>query len=260
MIAFIGGGNMAEALIKGIASNGNTDIIVSEPIGNRRLYLEETYGIRATDDNIEAVSAAGIIILAVKPQNMEDVLGQIAPAVTEDKTIVSIAAGITLSYLQSMLKTKRLVRVMPNVAALVQESMSVISMCECFADRDINMIREIFMSSGRVMMMPEKHLDAVTALSGSGPAFIALFAGLLAESGVKLGLDAGDALSLAVQTLVGTSKLLDEGLEPSRLIEMVRSPGGTTAEGLRVFDEGGLKETVIEALEAAERRARELAR
>jgi pyrroline-5-carboxylate reductase len=260
MIAFIGGGNMAEALVRGMTQAGMRDIVVSEPMEERRAHLEKNFGIETTQDNKEAARVSGIVILAVKPQDMSGVLEEIADAIGEDKTVVSIAAGITIAYLQSRLRTKRLVRVMPNVAALAQEGMSVISLCECFSDRDINVIREIFMASGKVMMMPEKYLDAVTALSGSGPAFIARFTALMAEAGTRLGLREEDALELAIQTLLGTSRLLEGGLQPSRLVEMVRSPGGTTEEGLKMFEEKGLKETVIKALEAAARRAGELAK
>jgi pyrroline-5-carboxylate reductase len=258
LIAFIGGGNMAEALIKGMAQYGMRDIIVSEPREERREHLEKVYGIKTTLDNREAVDLAQIVIIAVKPQDMAGVLDDIAKDISEDNTVVSIAAGITISYLQSRLRTKRLVRVMPNVAALTQESMSVISLCECFSDRDINMIREIFMASGKVMIMPEKYLDAVTALSGSGPAFIAKFTALMAEAGARLGLKEEDALELAVQTLLGTARLLEGGLQPSRLIEIVKSPGGTTEAGLKVMEEKGLDDIVVEAIEAAARRAGEL--
>jgi pyrroline-5-carboxylate reductase len=149
---------------------------------------------------------------------------------------------------------------MPNMAAQVGEGMTALSLCECFGGKGLNTAREIFMASGRVLMMPEKHIDAVTALSGSGPAFIALFVGAMAEAGEKAGLTHDDAIALAVQTATGTSKLLDEGVEPSKLIEKVRSPGGTTAEGLKVFEEKGFEGIVFEALEAARKRAGELSK
>lgn len=260
MTGFVGGGNMAEALIKGMTLHGMRDITVSEPREERRRHLEKAYGVRTTGDNREAVRAASVIVLAVKPQNMEEVLGGIADSVTPEKTVVSIAAGVTLDYLKERLRTERLVRVMPNVAALAQEGMTVISLCECFSDREMATVRDIFMSVGKVLVMPERHLDAVTAVSGSGPAFIALFIDALAEAGRGMGLREDDARILAVQTAVGTARLLDDGLPPARLIEMVRSPGGTTAEGLRVFEQRGLRAMVSEALEAARKRAGELAR
>ncbi|MBI5213533.1 MAG: pyrroline-5-carboxylate reductase [Nitrospirae bacterium] len=260
MIGFIGGGNMAEALIKGMTSQGMKNIIVSEPMEERRQYLEKTYGVKTTADNKGVANLCDIIILAVKPQNMASVLDEIKDAVTDDKTVVSIAAGITLSYLQSKLKTKKLIRVMPNTPALVQEGMSVMSLCECFSDRDIAIVRDIFMSVGRVLTMPEKYMNAVTALSGSGPAFIALFVEALIEGGVKMGINKEHAVELAVQTLLGTAKLLDTGMSPEKLREMVTSPGGTTAAGLKVFEEKDFKNTVMDALQAAVKRAEELGR
>lgn len=251
---------MAEALIKGISQGpalGRT-ILVSEPREDRRKYLEQTYGIETTPSNREATGAGDIIILAVKPQQMEAVLNEISDSVTEDKTVVSIAAGITLSYLQSMLRTKKLIRVMPNTPALVQKGMSVMSLCECFADPSISAVREILMSVGEVITLPEKYMDAVTAISGSGPAFLALFIEEMTEAGVRLGLSSSDASVLAVQTAIGTARLLETGMPPARLREMVTSPGGTTAAGLNVFREKGLGNIVAAALAAARNRAEEL--
>ncbi|MBI5205916.1 MAG: pyrroline-5-carboxylate reductase [Nitrospirae bacterium] len=263
MIGFIGGGNMAEAIIKGVRDSGlgiGDKIFVSEPKEERRKYLEQTYGVKATAENRDVVSASNIIILAIKPQNMEPVLDEIADLITDEKTVVSIAAGITLSYLQSKLKTKKLIRVMPNTPALVQEGMSVMSLCECFPDKDIAPVREILMSIGKVLVMPEKYMNAVTALSGSGPAFIAFFAEAMMEAGTKSGLSRGHAAELVVQTLLGTAKILDTGLSPVELREMVTSPGGTTAAGIKVFNEKGLTDIVITAMEAAIKRAEELGR
>ncbi len=265
MIGFIGGGNMAEALIKGIVQSSGfgvrneiKNILVSEPKEERKQYLEKTYGIKTTLSNKEVASSCNIILLAVKPQNMAAVLDEITDVITEEKTVVSIAAGITLSYLQSKLKTKRLVRVMPNTPAIVQEGMSVMSLCECFSGSDINTVKEILMSIGKVIALPEKYMDAVTALSGSGPAFIALFVEAMIDAGVKMGLRMEHSSELVIQTLIGTAKLLDTGMSPEKLREMVTSPGGTTASGLKVFECKGLKEIVIDAIEAAAKRAKEL--
>ncbi|MCL4490330.1 MAG: pyrroline-5-carboxylate reductase [Nitrospirae bacterium] len=258
MIGFIGGGNMAEALIKGMTAQGMKDILVSEPREDRRAYLQQTYGIKATQSNKEVVSRCAIIILAVKPQIMAPILDEMADAVTGEKTVVSIAAGITLSYLASKLNTKKLIRVMPNTPALVQEGMSVMSLCECFSDKDIATVREIFISIGKVLTLPEKYMNAVTALSGSGPAFIALFTEAMTEAGVKMGLRRDSAAELAVQTLLGTARLLDTGMAPEKLREMVTSPGGTTAAGLKVLEERDLKGIVADTLNAAVKRAEEL--
>jgi pyrroline-5-carboxylate reductase len=266
MIGFIGGGNMAEALIKGIVQSSSrqsrdkvqSEILVSEPREDRRKYLEHTYKIKTTPNNKELASSCNMIILAIKPQNMASVLDEIADFITDEKTVVSIAAGITFSYLQSRLKTKKLIRVMPNTPAIIQEGMSVMSLCECISDKDIMRVRDIFMSIGRVLILPEKYMNAVTALSGSGPAFIALFVEVMIEAGVKMGLSKDNASELAIQTLLGTAKLLDGGMPPERLREMVTSPGGTTAAGLKVFEEKEFKNIVTDALQAALKRAEEL--
>lgn len=260
MIGFIGGGNMAEALLKGILRSGRKDIIVSEPRDERRSYLENTYGIATTPSNREVCARASVVILAVKPQNMEEVTKELSGAIPNDTLIVSIAAGIPLSYLSSRLKTSRVVRVMPNTPALVQEGMSVLSLCECISGKEMNLVREIFLSVGKVLVLPEKYMDAVTALSGSGPAFFALFVEALIAAGTALGLTADDASEMAIQTFIGTAKLLETGMPPGRLREMVTSPGGTTAAGIRVFEEKQLQEIVTAALSAAAARSKELGR
>ncbi|HXX53878.1 MAG TPA: pyrroline-5-carboxylate reductase, partial [Thermodesulfovibrionales bacterium] len=201
---------------------------------------------------------SSLIILAIKPQNMAAVLDEVKGVITDEKTVVSIAAGITLAFLQSKLATKQIVRVMPNTPALVQEGMSVLSMCDRLSDKEFVKVREIFMSVGRVLTLPEEYMNAVTALSGSGPAFIALFTEAMIDAGVGMGLERGHASELALQTLIGTARLLETGMHPERLREMVTSPGGTTAAGLRVFEDRKLGDLVGDALGAALRRADEL--
>lgn len=260
MIGFVGGGNMASALIKGMTSKGIKDIMVSEPRSERRQELENTYHIKTSPKNLDIINSCNIIILAIKPQNMEEVLNEIKDLVTEEKTVVSIAAGITFSYIKSYLKTKKLIRVMPNVGAFAGEGMSVMSLCECFSDKDIGIVRDIFMSVGRVITLPEKYMDIVTALSGSGPAFISYFIEAMIESGVKLGLSENDAFNLISQTLSGTARLFEEGVNPKKLMEIVTSRGGTTEAGLKVFEERQLSAIVIEAISSAVKRAKELVR
>jgi pyrroline-5-carboxylate reductase len=257
-IGFIGGGNMAEAMVKGIREQGKMEILVSEPKGERARFLQETYGIETTQSNADVVNTCSFIVLAVKPQNMEEVLNEIGASVSDEQTVMSIAAGITLDYLTSKIDTNKIIRVMPNTPALVQEGMSVMSLCDCFADEGINVARDILMSIGKVITLPEKHINAVTALSGSGPAFFALFIESLIKGGVALGLSEYDAQLLAVQTALGTSKLLDTGMSPSKLREMVTSPGGTTAAGLKVFEDRTFQDIIINAMVAAENRAKEL--
>src|SRR5512139_3583479 len=208
---------MAEALIKGVTSVGMKDIAVHEPRTDRMELLSRTYGVREMPSNREVVSRCDITILAVKPQIMDAVLDEIADAVTEEKTIVSIAAGIPLSRFQSKLRTERLVRVMPNTPALVQEGMSVLSLCSCLPEKVIAPVRDIFMSVGKVLTLPEKHMNAVTALSGSGPAFVALFVHALIQAGAASGLSEDNARELAVQTLIGTARLLETGMAPDHL-------------------------------------------
>ncbi len=258
MIGFIGGGNMAEAMIKGMTTEGMKDIIVSEPSPERRREIEQRYGVKTLQSNREIVSSCDIVILAIKPQIMDTVLDEISGLIDNTKTVVSIAAGVTLSYLQSRLKTDKLIRVMPNTPALIGEGMSVYSLCECFAGSELDIVKNILMSIGRVMALPERLMDAVTAVSGSGPAFIALFIEAMIEAGEGLGLSRNDAAELAVQTALGTARLLDTGISTERLRQMVTSPGGTTAAGLKVFEEKGLKPLVRDALIAARNRAGEL--
>lgn len=260
VIGFIGGGNMAEALIKGILRSGRKDIVVSEPRDDRRSYLETTYGIKTTPHNREVCAQASVTVLAVKPQNMEEVTNELSGAIPRDAVIVSIAAGIPLSYLSSRLKTSRIVRVMPNTPALVQEGMSVVSLCECISGREMDLIREIFLSVGKVIVLPEHYMDSVTALSGSGPAFCALFVETLIAAGISLGLSVDHASEMAIQTFIGTAKLLETGMPPAKLREMVTSPGGTTAAGLKVFEERGFQGLVTAALTAAAERSKELGR
>ncbi len=260
VIGFIGGGNMAEALIKGILGSGPREILVSEPREDRRAYLERTYRVRTTSSNKDVVSACRVIILAVKPQNMDEVTAEVADLITRDTVIVSIAAGITLSYLTSRLRTNRVIRVMPNTPALVQEGMSVLSLCECIPDADMAPVREMFMSVGKVLVLPEKYMDAVTAISGSGPAFFALFAEKIIEAGTAAGLTPEQAFELAIQTFIGTARLFETGIHPAKVREMVTSPGGTTAAGIAVFEERLLAETVRAAIAAAVGRSRELGR
>ena len=278
MTGFIGGGYMAEALIKGIRAAGKTDIIVSEPLEQRRVYLEQTYGVRTTGSNREAASRSDVVVIAVKPQIIDQVLEDISDAVRQEgtsptgtspagqkqkageagKLIVSIAAGIRLSYLTGRLGTTNVVRAMPNTPAMASEGMTVLSLCECIPEAGFSRVKDIFMSVGKVIVMPEKYMDAVTALSGSGPAFFALFLEGLIEGAQAQGLDAQTARQLALQTALGTIKMFEEGTSTDGLIRMVTSPGGTTRAGLDVLEGGGFKKLLYDTIEAAARRAAQL--
>jgi len=248
---------MAEALIKGIVKKKGR-IIVSEPRADRREYLAGEYGVTAVESNCEVVEKADIIILAIKPQNMNAVLDEIAPFVGPEKTVVSIAAGITLSLLGSRLKTDRLIRVMPNTPALAREGMSALSFSAGMPEKIGAGVVNIFASVGKTVVLPEALMDAVTAVSGSGPAFFALFVEAMIASAQKMGIAREDAVALATQTMIGTAALLKTGMPPENLRKMVTSPGGTTAAGVAAFEEKGLAELVFEGLEATRKRSEEL--
>ncbi len=258
MKGFIGGGNMAEAMIKGMLSKGLKEILVAEPRDERRQYLKETYNISTTSDNRYLVKLCKIIILSVKPQILPQVLEEISEDISDEKTVVSITAGIPLSYLQSKLNTNRVVRVMPNTPALVQSGMSVISQSDNISDKDISEIKIILNAIGKVLILPEKYMDAVTALSGSGPAFISFFIESMIKGGEKVGLSRDVSQELVIQTLVGTTELLNRGIDPSDLMIMVTSPGGTTEAGLKVFFKNDLMDVVLDTIITATKRSEEL--
>ncbi|MCI4624805.1 MAG: pyrroline-5-carboxylate reductase [Candidatus Magnetoovum sp. WYHC-5] len=260
MIGFIGGGNMAEALIKGLLAGGMDNICVYEPQVSRREYLIKKYpSIKLIDSNVELVSMVKIVVLAVKPQVIPAVLDELMTVDLSNKTVVSIAAGIKLEFLKGRLGIKKIVRVMPNTPALVLEGMSVISVLEDF-DGDMEGVQNIFSSIGKVLFMDEKSMDMVTALSGSGPAFIAYVVKAMVELAIKEGMDEGTAKVLVLQTLMGTAKLLDSGFvsDAQALIKMVASPGGTTEAGLGVLDNNAVADIIGETILEAARRSQEL--
>ncbi|MBF0318822.1 MAG: pyrroline-5-carboxylate reductase [Nitrospirae bacterium] len=257
MIGFIGGGNMAEALIKGMTSIHIKDIYVSEPQKDRRHYIEKTYGVKTTGDNIELGRAADIIIVAVKPQIISGIAEALNSMDLSKKTLVSIAAGVSTSYLRQAFRTDNVIRVMPNTPALVLKGMSVIAAGEgCSADT-MGRIVEIFSSIGKIHFLSERHMDAVTALSGSGPAFIALFVEGMIQGGIALGLNEETASLLTLQTLAGTAELLASHT-PEAVIKMVSSPGGTTVAGLKAFNDRDVMGVIAGAICAAASRSAEL--
>lgn len=257
MIGFIGGGNMAEALIKGMASSRISDIFVSEPSEQRRLHLEKTYAVSTTEDNKALAAAANIIILAVKPQIISAIAEELRGIDLSKKTIVSIAAGVSISYLRHAFRTENVVRVMPNTPALVLKGMSVISSADEISPETMDKISGIFASIGKIHFLPERHMDAVTAVSGSGPAFISFFAEAMIKGGMALGLDEDTATLLTLQTLNGTSELL-ASRSPEALIKMVSSPGGTTVAGLKVMQDRDAAGLIADVLRAAASRSAEL--
>ncbi|RMG02623.1 MAG: pyrroline-5-carboxylate reductase [Nitrospirae bacterium] len=259
MLGFIGGGNMAGALIAGIKKkNTRAKIIVSDKRREQLEKLKTTYRVATTTENSEICKKADIIILAVKPQNLDDLLSEIKEHIEKRHIIVSIVAGVRTERIKSALNTDRVVRTMPNTPALVGEGMTVISPSKGVKKSELKEVVSIFNAVGKTLVLDESMMDIVTALSGSGPAFFAHFIGSMIEGAVRLGLTRKDAELLAVQTARGTASLLSTGISPDELKAMVTSPGGTTAEGLYILEGHAIRAAVMEALEAATARSMEL--
>jgi pyrroline-5-carboxylate reductase len=264
-VGFVGAGNMGEALIKGLteASLVPAEAIYATDVRLERMReLDRQYGIQVASSNPELVRQADVVILAVKPQIIEPVLREIAAAVTRRKLVISIAAGVSIAKLRSGLgKDARLIRVMPNTPALVLEGVTAIAKSDGLEPGDLDTAGEIFSAVGRVVVLDEELMDAVTGLSGSGPAYVAVVIESLADGGVRMGLDRITAMTLATQTVLGAAKLLLEtGLHPGALKDMVSSPGGTSIAGIAALEEGGIRTTFIKAVERATQRSRELGR
>jgi len=262
MLGIIGAGQMAEALIGGLLAAevaAPADIVAADVSAERRDVVKRRFGIRVTADNAEAAREAATVLLAVKPQHVEAVLCGIAP-VMDGRLLISIAAGISIQKLSAWVPSStRVVRVMPNAPALVCEGMSAVAYGSSIGDDDRNAVRAMLESVGRMVELDERLMDAVTGLSGSGPAYVCLVAEALADGGVKAGLPRPVAQLLATQTLIGAARmLLESGEHPGRLKDRVASPGGTTIAGLHALERGGLRACLIAAVEAATKRSREL--
>lgn len=261
-IGFIGTGNMAEALIRGLL-RGNVfaadQVVASAPREERVRELAEKYGIHATGSNREAASAR-IVVLSVKPQILARVLDEIAESLDRETLVISIAAGVPVEAIQARLAAgTRVVRAMPNTPALVDAAATAIAGGEHALESDLTEAKRIFDAVGITVIVEESQLDAITGLSGSGPAYVFLILEALSDAGVKVGLSRRTAQLLAAQTLLGSAKLLLETNEhPGKLKDMVTSPGGTAITGLHTLEHGGLRTTLINAVEAATRRSREL--
>ncbi|HUJ70726.1 MAG TPA: pyrroline-5-carboxylate reductase [Verrucomicrobiae bacterium] len=262
-IVFIGAGNMGEALIRGLLATkmvSPSRIIATDIRANQREFLAKTFGVRSLEDNTAAVEAADIVVLAVKPQQMGEVLADFKPAMSESKLVVSIAAGVTTARIERELGGRtRVVRAMPNTPALVGAGAAALAKGAYATDDDLVAAESILGAVGISVRVEEKLLDAVTALSGSGPAYVFLVTEVMIRAGVAAGLDEPLAKKLAIQTVYGAGKLLVEsGEEPASLQRKVTSPGGTTEAALKVMSERKLGEIFTEAIKAAEKRSREL--
>lgn len=260
-VAFLGVGVMGEALLSGLVQAGRpvSELLVAEKRPERAAELTERYGIEVVD-TAEAVKRADTVLLVVKPQDIGALLDEVAASARPGQLFVSIAAGITTSFVESRLPDGvAVVRAMPNTPALVGEGMSAASPGSHVTEEHLREAEDLLRSTGRVVRVPEKQQDAVTAISGSGPAYVFYVVEAMIEAGVHLGLPRATATELVVQTLVGSAKLLrDTGEHPTVLRERVTSPGGTTAAALRLLDEGGVRAAFLAAIEGARDRSRAL--
>jgi len=262
-IGFLGTGQMGTALAKGWIAAGlaRADRITgSDPVSAAREKFHAATRAKVVADNREVIAASDVLVLAVKPQSMAVLLAEIAPVVTARHLIVSIAAGITLNQLADGLGAgRRSIRVMPNTPCLLGASASGFAPNEAANPEDIALVQQLLDAVGKAFRLPEHLLDAVTGLSGSGPAFVYVMIEALSDGGVRVGLPRDVATALAAQTVLGAARMvLETGMHTGALKDMVASPGGTTIAGLHALERGGVRGALIDAVEAATRRATEL--
>ncbi len=263
-IAIIGGGNMGMALARGILQTKwatPEKMMIAEPLKEKLVAIKGlAKGFNASHSNIEAAKWANVILLSVKPQIMAHVLEEIRPAVDSNKLVISVAAGITTSFIEKKVGDKvPVVRAMPNIAAVVRESATAVCPGKFATEDHLSTARSIFESVGIVVDVEEELMDAVTGLSGTGPMYVFQILEGLSDAGVKVGLSRDTANVLAVQTLIGSSKLIKETKEhPAKLKDLVTSPGGTAISALHSLEKNGLKALLIDAVEVAAKRSSEL--
>ncbi|MDR4479102.1 MAG: pyrroline-5-carboxylate reductase [Nitrospira sp.] len=261
-LAFIGGGNMAESLLAGLLRKGVAtaeQIAVSDPQSDRRKLLAERYRVAVQADNRAAVRGTELVVLCVEPQVLDTVLTELTPSLKAQPLLISVAAGYPLSRLQAQLKTTRLVRAMPNTPSTIGEGVTALSVMPGLSSEDQNRARRLFESVGQVVVVEERLMDAVTGLSGSGPAYVFAMIEALADGGVLMGLPRATAQLLAAQTLAGAARMiLEQGIHPAVLKDRVASPGGTTISGLSRLEQGRLRATLMSAVAAATQRSQEL--
>lgn len=262
-LGFLGAGKMASALAKGFIHAGlatGDSIIASDPSEAARASIAKDAGIRTADSNIDVLKSAPVIILAVKPDQVSAVLAEVRPHFTDAHLLISIAAGVTLARMETALPAgAKVVRVMPNTPALVGASASGFALGQAAGAGEAQLVQKLFSAVGTAYQVKESLLDAVTGLSGSGPAYVFLMIEALSDGGVAAGLPRDIATQLAAQTLLGSAKLLLEtGQHPGALKDMVTSPGGTTIDGLHELEKGGLRAALINAVRAAAEKSRKL--
>lgn len=265
-ISVIGAGKMGTALIRGMIKTGLVlpeRVIACDVVAQALETIAKEVGVKTTGEIKGAVGDADVVLIAVKPQQMEEFASAARSAgIRDNQLFISIAAGVTTEYLEDKLgEVTRVIRIMPNLACTVGEAAAVYALGMRALEEDGKIAEAIFGSVGIIFPLEEKLIDAVTGLSGSGPAYLAMVIEALADGGVKMGLPRDLALALAAQTAVGAGRLiLEEGLHPGQLKDMVSSPGGTTIEGVRALERGRLRASLIDAVEAATNRSIELGR
>jgi pyrroline-5-carboxylate reductase len=262
-ISFLGGGNMTEALVSGLLQARLArpdDLFATDIIPERRTLLQNRFKIRVGSDNTEASKAAHVLILSVEPQVLDEVLDAIRSVLRPETLILSVAAGYPISRVHAHLKPDaHVIRIMPNTPSSVLEGLSALAIGRGVSEAEVRLAHQIFESVGKVVQIEERLMDAVTGLSGSGPAYLYVIIEALADGGVKVGLPRPVAELLAAQTVLGTAHMLMEsGEHPGKLKDRVTSPGGTTIEGLQALEVGRLRATLIDAVEAATKRSKEL--
>jgi pyrroline-5-carboxylate reductase len=263
-IALLGAGKIGESLLAGLLSSGwrTPDEIVATGRREERIReLAARHGVRTTTSNTEAVAGAGIVVIAVKPQDFETLLGEIGGLLTPEQTVLSVAAAIPTAQIEARVAPGvPVVRAMPNAPSLVHEGMAGICGGAHVADEHLALAEEVLSHLGSVVRVPERAMDAVTAVSGSGPAYFALLAEGMIEAGILLGLSREVSTQLVVQTMLGTAHLLrDEKMHPVELREGVTSPGGTTIRAIQELENAGVRAALFNAIQAAMERSRELA-
>jgi pyrroline-5-carboxylate reductase len=262
-IAILGAGKIGEALVAGLVSSGvaPSDITVTARRPERIAELADRYGVHGTLSNADAVESASIVVIAVKPQDLEALLADVGPRLTAGHTVVSVAAAIPTAAIERHLEDSvPVVRAMPNTPSTVHEGMSGIAAGAHASEEHLRQAEELLAHVGRTVRVAESYMDAVTAVSGSGPAYFALLAESMIEAGILLGLSRETSTDLVVQTMLGTAKLLrDEAMHPVELRELVTSPGGTTIAAIRELEQAGVRAAFLNAIQAAMTRARELA-
>ena len=260
-IAILGAGKIGESLIAGLVSSGWTEIVATARREEHLAELAARYGIETTLSNADAVRSAVVVVIAVKPQDIETLLTEIAGAIAPSHTVISIAAAIPTSLIERRLGDGvPVVRAMPNAPATVHEGMAGIAAGAHAREEHLAVAEDVLAHVGRSVRVPESYMDAVTAVSGSGPAYFALLAESMIEAGILLGLSREISTDLVVQTMLGTAKLLrDEKMHPVELREMVTSPGGTTIAAIRELEQAGVRAAFLNAIQAAMVRSKELA-